>query len=119
VHTLLYAFVFILLGFQFVAFAMFSKVFAITEGLLPEDPRLNRVFRWIRLETGLAAGALLILIGIAGSIFAVSGWADRQFGALDPGHMLRVVMPSVFALSLGIQIVTSSFFLSILGLRRR
>lgn len=119
VHTLLYAFVFILLGFQFVAFAMFSKVFAITEGLLPEDPRLNRVFRWIRLETGLAAGALLILIGIAGSIFAVSGWAERQFGALDPGHMLRVVMPSVFALSLGIQIVTSSFFLSILGLRRR
>jgi glycosyltransferase involved in cell wall biosynthesis len=61
VHSLLYAFVAILLGFQFVAFAMFSKVFAITEGLLPEDPRLNRAFRWIKLETGLAVGALLVL----------------------------------------------------------
>jgi glycosyltransferase involved in cell wall biosynthesis len=119
VHTLLYAFVFILLGFQFVAFAMFSKVFAITEGLLPEDPRLNRVFRWIRLETGLAVGTLLVIAGVAGSIFAVSGWVGSRFGALDPAHMLRVVMPSVFALSLGIQIVTSSFFLSILGLKRR
>lgn len=119
VHTLLYAFVFILLGFQFVAFAMFSKVFAISEGLLPADPRLNRVFRWIKLETGLTVGAVLILAGVAGSVFAVSGWAENSFGALDPSHMLRVVMPSVFALALGIQIVTSSFFLSILGLRRR
>jgi len=119
VHTLLYAFVFVLLGFQFVAFAMFSKVFAITEGLLPEDPRLNRVFRWITLETGLVVGALLMIMGAAGSIFAVSGWASQSFGALDPVHTLRIVMPSVFALSLGVQIVTSSFFLSILGLRRR
>lgn len=119
VHTLLYAFVFILLGFQLVAFAMFSKVFAITEGLLPEDPRLSRAFRWIKLEMGLAVGGLLVVAGLAGSIFAVSGWAARQFGALDPAHMLRIVMPSVFALSLGVQIVTSSFFLSILALRRR
>src|SRR5579859_2867664 len=44
VHTLLYAFVAILLGFQLISFAMFTKVFAITEGLLPEDPRLNRMF---------------------------------------------------------------------------
>jgi hypothetical protein len=33
------------LGFQFVAFATFTKI--ITEGLLPPDPRLNRVFSWI------------------------------------------------------------------------
>ena len=119
VHTLLYAFVSVLLGFQFVAFAMFTKVFAITEGLLPPDQRLARIFRWITLETGLAVGGLLIMAGIAGSFFAVSGWAAKSFGALDPIHMLRIVMPSVFALSLGVQIVTSSFFLSILGLRRR
>ena len=119
VHTLLYAFVFILLGFQFVAFAVFSKVFAITEGLLPADPRLQRMFRWVSLETGLVIGTLLVVVGIAGSVFAVSHWERTSFGALNPERMLRVVMPSVFALSLGVQIVTSSFFLSILGLRRR
>jgi hypothetical protein len=107
------------MGFQLVAFAVFTKVFAISEGLLPEDPRLNRVFRFITLETGLAIGGLLAALGVCGSIFAVSGWARESFGALDAEHMLRIVMPSVFSLTLGVQIVCSSFFLSILGLRRR
>jgi hypothetical protein len=119
VHTLLYAFVSILLGFQLITFAVFTKVFAISEGLLPEDPRLNRAFRYITLESGLAAGGLLIVMGISGSIFAVSGWAKESFGALDAGRMLRIVMPAVFSLTLGVQIVCGSFFLSILGLRRR
>lgn len=118
VHTLLYAFVAVLLGFQLVAFAVFTKVFAISEGLLPPDPRLSRIFRYITLESGLVLGALLILFGIGGSIFAVSGWAEAAFGALDPEHMLRLVMPAVFSLTLGVQVVFSSFFLSILGLRR-
>ncbi|MGA3011809.1 MAG: glycosyltransferase family 2 protein [Terracidiphilus sp.] len=118
VHTLLYAFVSVVLGFQFVSFAVFTKVFAISEGLLPEDPRLNRVFRYFTLEVGLAAGALLVALGVGGSIFAVSGWAKQSFGALDAGHMLRIVMPSVFSLTLGVQIVCESFFQSILGLRR-
>jgi hypothetical protein len=56
--------------------------------------------------------------GIGGSIFAVSGWAAKSFGALDAEHTLRIVIPSVFSLTLGVQIVFSSFFLSILGLRR-
>jgi hypothetical protein len=118
VHTLLYAFVFVLMGFQLDSFWVFAKVFAISEGLLREDPRLNRAFRYISLETGLAAGGLLVLLGIGGSIFAVSGWAKESFGALDAEHMLRIVMPSVFSLTLGVQIICSSFFLSILGLRR-
>ena len=119
VHTLLYAFVAVLLGFQFVSFAVFTKVFAISEGLLPEDPRLNRVFRYVTLESGLTVGALLLALGLGGSVFAVSGWAKQSFGPLDVGHMLRVVMPSVFSLTLGVQVISSSFFLSILGLRRR
>lgn len=119
VHTLLYAFVALLLGFQLVSFAVFTKVFAISEGLLPEDPRMNSAFRYVTLETGLAVGGLLIILGLGGSILAVSGWARESFGALDAGHILRIVMPSVFSLTLGVQIVFSSFFLSILGLRRR
>jgi glycosyltransferase involved in cell wall biosynthesis len=119
VHTLLYAFVSVQLGFELIAFATFTKVFAITEGLLPEDQRLNRVFRWVTLETGLVFGGLLMFLGIGGSVFAVSGWARESFGAMDTEHTLRIVMPAVFALTMGVQITFSSFFLSILGLRRR
>ncbi len=119
VHTLLYAFVAVVLGFQLVAFAVFTKVFAISEGLLPEDPRLNRAFRYIKLETGVVVGAVLIIMGIAGSVLAVNGWSQRGFGSLNFDHMLRIVMPAAFSLMLGVQVVFSSFFLSILGLRRR
>jgi glycosyltransferase involved in cell wall biosynthesis len=119
IHTLLYAFVAIVLGAQFVAFAVFTKVFAISEGLLPEDPRLNRAFRYVTLETGLVLGTLLTIAGICGSVLAVSDWGRTNFGALDPTQMLRLLFPSVFSLMLGVQIICGSFFLSILGLRRR
>ncbi len=119
VHTLLYAFVAVLLGLQLIAFATFTKVFAITEGLLPDDPRMRRVFHWVTLETGLLVGSVLILLGLGGSVFAVSGWARESFGALDTQRTLRIVMPSVFALTMGVQITFSSFFLSILRLRRQ
>ena len=94
-------------------------MFAVTEGLLPDDPQFNRVFRYITLETGLAFGGALMLLGLTGSILAVTHWARGSYGPLDPVRMLRLVMPAVFALTLGVQITTSSFFLSILGLRRR
>jgi hypothetical protein len=118
-HTLAYGFGAIVVGFQLLAFAVFTKVFAITEGLLPEDSRLNRMFEYIKLETGLLAGALCVGLGIVGSLLAVSTWARSSFGPITSDNLLRLVMLSVFALILGPQIIFSSFFLSILGLRRR
>jgi glycosyltransferase involved in cell wall biosynthesis len=118
VHTLLYALMSILLGFQAIAFATFTKVFAISEGLLPADPRLMKAFRYIKLETGLVIGAVLVLLGVGGSLLAVSDWSAQHFGRLDPSHMLRLVSPSVVALTLGFETILSSFFLSVLGLKR-
>jgi glycosyltransferase involved in cell wall biosynthesis len=119
VHTLLYGFGAMLLGFQFIAFSIFTKVFAITEGLLPRDARMEKFFSYVTLETGLISGGLLIVAGVAGSLLAVSNWGLHHFGNLDPAQMLRIVMPAVFALMLGVQIICASFFLSILGLRRQ
>lgn len=119
IHTLLYAAAAIILGFQTVLFAVLTKVFVISEGLLPEDPRLNRLFRYITLESGLIVGSLLLLIGFLLSIYAVSSWEALSFGQLNPSDTLRMVIPAVTSMSLGLQIILSSFFLSILGLRRR
>ena len=119
VHTLVYAAMAILVGFQAITFAVFTKVFAISEGLLPEDPRLNAMFRWITLEVGLIVGAIVILVGIVGSVHALGLWGERSFGSLDPRQTLRTVIPAVTCLTLGCQIAFSSFFLSVLGLRRR
>jgi glycosyltransferase involved in cell wall biosynthesis len=119
VHTLLYAAGAIIIGFQSVVFAFFTKIFAISEGLLPEDPRLTKAFKYITLETGLAAGSLLVVAGIAGSLYAFLHWSLGSFGPLDATRTLRIVIPSLTALMLGSEVILSSFFLSVLGMSRR
>jgi len=119
VHTLLYSAAAVLIGFQSIIFALFTKIFAITEGLLPEDPRLKSIFRVLTLEKGLAVGALVTLAGLALSIFTIIYWGARSFGPLDYTKTMRMVIPAATMLSLGSQIILSSFFLSILGLTHK
>lgn len=119
VHTLLYAAAFVLLGFQSICFAVFTKLFAVSEKLHPPDPLLDRFFRYITLEVGLAAGAVLTLGGLGASLIAVAGWGMRHFGPLDYSHTMRIVILAVLLLTLGAQTVFASFFLSVLRLPRR
>jgi len=118
VQTLLYACMAIVVGFQAVLFSVLSKVFGWQEGLLPAGERFQRLFRYITLEVGLAVGAVLLIAGAAGSLYAFVRWSVVSFGALDASETLRIVIPSLTALLLGAQIVLASFFLSLLGIRR-
>lgn len=119
IHTLLYAVMAILIGFQAVLFSVFTKVFAITEKLLPDDPRLTSLFRYFTLETGLAAGSLLTLAGLGLGAYSFLLWDEQKFGSMDPTRLVRVVASTIVLFTLGIEIGFSSFFLSILGLRRK
>jgi len=119
VHTLLYAAAAVLIGFQAVLFAVFTKFFAIGAGLLPEDVKLAKVARHLSLELGLIVGAILVLAGVAGSLYAVGLWGGASFGALSPRQMFRLVIPAVTALTIGFETILASFFLSVLALTRR
>ena len=119
VHTLLFASLAIIWGYQSIIFAVLTKVFAIREGLLPEDRRLGRLFRVVNLEKGLAAGAGTMILGVALLLAAINQWRLRNFGALDYDYTMRWVIPGVTLSTLGFQTILSSFFLSILGMRRR
>ena len=119
VHTLVYAALATSLGYQSIIFGLFTKVFAISEQLLPPDPRLNRLFQYVTLESGLVAGAIMAASGFLVSVYAVGAWRAHSFGPLNPSHTLRLVIPAALLIQLGIQTVLSSFFLSVLGLRRR
>jgi hypothetical protein len=119
IHTLLFAAMAILIGFQSINFGAFSKIFAISEGLLPEDPRLNRIFRYVRLELGLLVGGMLVLAGASAWVFGLSYWGSHHFGPLDPAKTFRIVIPGIIGITLGFQIILSSFFLSVLGMARR
>jgi len=119
IHTLLYAVVAMLVGFQTVLFALFAKVFAITAGLLPEDTRLKKLFRVFTLEVGLAAGIALLVAGLGSAAYSTMLWNAHGFGPMDPVVLMRVVACAVALVLLGVQVTLSSLFFSILGLARK
>jgi glycosyltransferase involved in cell wall biosynthesis len=119
VHSLLYSSTAIIIGFQTIIFALFTKTFAMSEGLIPEDPRFKKLLKFLNLELGLIVGSVLLLMGIGGTSYALYIWKAKFFGVLDPVSTMRVAIPSVTSLALGFQIIFSSFFLSVLDLKRR
>ncbi len=61
VGTLMMACMAVIVGFQLVVFAFFTKVFAIAEGLLPDDPKFSRLFKFFNLEKGILLGLAVLL----------------------------------------------------------
>jgi glycosyltransferase involved in cell wall biosynthesis len=119
VNTLVYAALAIIVGFTAVVFAVLTKVFAINAGLLPEDRRFLRLFEHVTLETGLVIGGLLVVFGLAGALYSVHVWEIHGLGRLDPRQTIRIIVPSMLSIAIGSHIILSSFFLSVLGLRRK
>ena len=118
-HTLLFASLAILCGYQCILFAIFAKTFAITEGFLPPDRHLQRFFEVVNLEKGLAVAALALFAGGGLLLAAIRQWWLTGFGHLDYAYTMRFVVPGATLVALGFQTVFSSFFVSILGMRRK
>jgi hypothetical protein len=118
-HTLLFSSLFMLLGYQSILFAIFTKTFAISEGLMPEDRRMRRFYEIVNLEKGLVVGVGALLLGVTLLLAAVNQWRLQDFGPLDYSHTMRFVIPGVTLTALGFQTILSGFFISILGMRRK
>jgi hypothetical protein len=119
VHTLMYCSAAIAVGSQLVFFSVFAKFFAIVTGLHPRRPSMENLFLNARIEIGIICGAVLLVAGLAGTLFAAAGWAGHHFGNLDPFLVMRVVIPSVLALTLGCQIIFSSLYFGLLQIQCR
>jgi glycosyltransferase involved in cell wall biosynthesis len=118
-HTLLFASLAILCGYQCILFAIFAKTFAVTEGFLPPDRHLERFFEVVNLEKGLVIAAIALLAGGGLLLAAIRQWWLTGFGHLDYARTMRFVVPGATLVALGFQTVFSSFFVSILGMRRK
>jgi glycosyltransferase involved in cell wall biosynthesis len=119
VHTLLYTAGAVIVGFQFLMFYGLTKVFAVENGLLPKSNRYSKLFQYFNLEKGLIVGFLIFGFGIYLSISGLLAWKATSFSDLKPAETLRVIVPAVFTIMLGLQIILFSFFFSILGLKQQ
>ena len=118
-HTLLVSSLAILMGYQSILFAILSKTFAITAGLVPPDRRIDRFYEIVDLERGLALGAASLALGLGLVCAAAYQWWDTGFGDLDYARTMRWVIPGVTLAALGFQTILNGWFVSILGMSRR
>ena len=119
VHTLLFAALAVLMGYQSILFSIFARTFAISERLLPQSPRMEVFFKIMTLERGLLIGAGSMVAGMALLVGAWYQWYLAHYGPLDYPHTMRWVIPGMTLTALGFQTILSSFFVSILGMRRK
>ncbi len=117
-HTLLFSSLAILCGYQSILFHIFAKTFAISEGLMPEDPLMTRFYRVATLERGLIVASVALIVGCGLLLAAVNQWRLAGFGSLDYARTMRLVVPGVTMTAVAFQTILSSFFVSVLGMRR-
>ena len=118
IHTLFYASLAVVVGFHSMLFWVFAHLYGMREGLVPpDDPWFRGLIRWVTLEYGLIAGGVLLLIGLALGVLALSAWGNAAFGNLSPEAVMRLVIPSGTAILLAFQTAYGAFFLSVLEIR--
>jgi hypothetical protein len=115
VHAMIGAALLAVVGTQVVTLGLSARAF----GVYYRRERPDRLFKWgegrVKLEHGLALGALVLLTGLVIGGIIVGTWISRGFGQLSEEKL--AVVAAVLTI-VGIQIVFSSFFLSLLGAER-
>jgi len=118
-NTLMIGSLSVIVGLQAFVFAIFSRIFAESEGFLPKDPKFTRLGKRLTLETGLFVGGIFLFLGL----FFIGGtiwwWSTLNFGDLPRDVVLRIIIPAITAIVIGAQIIFSSFFVSFLTLERK
>jgi hypothetical protein len=117
--TLIYSMTMIEVGFQAILFALLSRAYAVQEGLFPRPATRTLFDRIFKLERGIILGSVLIGVGVLLFLYAFSIWGSANFGPLDVEKVTPIVIGSSISLSLGFEIILSSFLLSMLKLNVR
>lgn len=118
-HTLIVASVIAIMGYQSVLFAVVSKTFGVTSGLMPPDPRLTRLFAFANLERGLLIGVGFIFTGTALMSVGLIQWLNADLGPLNYSKTMRWVVPGMTTIAIGFQTILWGVFASFLGVSRR
>lgn len=115
IHTMIFGVIFTLLGAQIICIGFFAKVFSYAARFDRNPISLKRMLRRVKLEHGLLLGVVLALLGFAGDAWVFAEWARSDFGPLN---QVREVLFWSLWFFLGVQLIFSSFFLSMLGISR-
>lgn len=116
IHTLLYCMLFVFIGVNLVYFHLYTQVYAERNGFIPVNRSISD--RYIE-DKGIFVGCFLVVLGIIFSIVALSIWGNTGFSNLDPTMVMKIAIPSVTVIAIGVEMIFSSFFIGILKINRK
>lgn len=117
IHSFLVGCITILIGVQSISFALIARRFATQQKLLPPSKRFSSILDAMTLERVLVVAAVLVCGGLAGFVWCVGQWASVGFGPLQYSQILRVLILSLTALAIGIQLALTAFLSAIISIK--
>ena len=118
IHTLVAACFSVLIGVQLVLFGSLARRYAMVEGVLPPASSFHNFLMGLSLEWVLRAAVVILALGVAGVIWAVAKWAGVGFGPIHYNDVMRILVMSLTAIAVAIQLAASGFLASVFSLRR-
>ena len=106
----------VIVGLQVLAFALLGGAHSVARGIMPQSPLLARCLKLFSLERGIVLGGLITVVGVALLLHAILIWRAAGYGNLNGPEILRIIIPGATAISIGIQMIFTSFFLSLLDI---
>lgn len=119
IHTMLYGSAMIMIGMNMIFFALFTRIYAIRTNFIPTKENVATKLAGITTEKGAVTGLLFTLAGIIMTIFALLIWGHTSFGDLNPQEMMRMTIPALTLMVVGIEMIFASFFIGILNIKHQ
>ena len=118
IHFMVIGSMLAILGQQMISFGVSARAYAFSEHLVERDRWLDRAMGYYSLERGLLLGGLLAAVGLATLGYILIAWlaGDVRFSELI--HLHQAIAASTLMI-MGFQVITASFFLSLLELHRQ
>lgn len=119
IHTMLYGSAMIMIGANMFFFSLFTRIYAMRTNFIPTKENVATKLAKVTTEKGAVAGVLLTLAGIVMTITAFIIWKDTSFGNLNPQEMMRMTIPALTLMVVGIEMIFASFFIGILNIKHQ
>jgi len=116
IHIMALASMFSVVGVQIILLGLFAKTFGVIVGFLKEDKLLEFLWQYFKLEKGIFIGTLLVILGMLINFLILRQWVAQGFGPLE---RIREAIIASTLIIIGIQIIFSSFFFHMLGMKTR
>jgi glycosyltransferase involved in cell wall biosynthesis len=120
-HFVDYHFMFVaatltVIGFQVLLTGFYAKAYAFTHRFAPDDRMIQLFYRYFSLEEWLLAGFAIFLVGLGIDAGIFATWVAHNFQNL---FAVREALLALTLIVIGLQLVFSSFLLSILNINSK